>query len=270
MKFKTFSLRTLGVAALGVALASIASCSGSDKAKALQQAAAVADSIASAEGNANVEVNEAGTGLDATFRISDSLINVKSIGKELFEAYAAQQLKAVSPDAINLISHALRENKGEITVELLVPGQEPQLFTLTPRRFVDLQRARLTQLDPAIAKEQVVKVAEGMCPNPKAHAGALRVDVAVVKSFLEYNVVWPSEKDLAGKDQGGLTFNYFNDLKRELLQLGDMSQPVIDLLSSLSIDGVRMVYSAEGTDKVVKQAFPWRELQKPIEEYNIK
>lgn len=270
MNFKTKSLRTLGVAALGIALASIASCSGGDKAEALQHAAAVADSIVSANGDANVEVNAAGTGIDATFRISDSLINVQSIGQELFDIYASQELKTVSPDDINLISHALRETKGDITVELLVQGQEPKTFTLTPRRFVDLQKARLTQLDPAIAKEQIVKVAEGMCPNPKAHAGAVRVDVAIVKSFLEYNVVWPSEKDLAGKDQAGLTFNYFNPLKQELLDLGTMNQPVVDLLTSLSIDGVRMVYSAEGTDKVVKQAFPWRELQKPIEEYNIK
>ena len=270
MKFKTMSLRTVGFAVLGVALASIASCSGGDNTEALQHAASVADSIVCANGDANVEVNAAGTGLDATFRIADTLINVQSIGKELFEVYASQQLKTVSPDAINLISHALRETKGDITVELLAEGQQPQTFTLTPRRFVDLQKARLTQLDPAIAKEQVVKVAEGMCPNSKAHAGALRVDVAVVKSFLEYNVVWPSEKDLAGKDQSTLTLNYFNSLKQELIDLGTLSQPVIDLLSSLSIDGVRMVYSAEGTDKVVKQAFPWRELQKPIEEYNVK
>jgi len=254
---------------LVVVFASMASCSGGDKTQALARAAALADSIVSGNGNANVEVNEAGTGLDATFRIADSLLNLQPIGQELFEIYAAQQLKYASADDINAVCQALRETEGDVTVELVASGQEARAFTLTPRRIISLQKARLSQLDPAKAKEQVVKVAEGMCPNPKAHAGALRTDVSVVKSFLEYNIVWPSEKDIAGKEQGNLTYLYCNAIKEQFIQMGDLKQPIIDLLTSLGIDGVRIVYSAEGSDKTVKQAFPWREIQKPTEEYNI-
>lgn len=260
--------RVLGMAALGLLVASsVASCSGGDKGQALQAAAAVADSIVSADGNANVEVNEAGTGLDATFRMTDSLINVDAIGKELFDAYAAQQLKTVAPDDINTISHALTATKGDIKVQILGTDQKSKEFTLSPREFVNLQKARLSQLDPGQAKEQVVKVAEGMCPNPKAHEKASKVEVAVVKSFLEYNIVFPSQKDFADLNQGMLTFHYLNALKTELKNLGEMEQPVVDLLLSLGIDGVRIQYSAEDSEKVLKQAFPWREMQKPLEDY---
>lgn len=269
MKFKSLTSNIFGLLGAGVLMSAVVSCSGSDKSQALVSAAALADSIVSADGNANVEVSENGVGMDASFRISDPQIQVQAIGQELFDAYASQQLKLVSPDDINTISHALRGTKGDITVQLLSRDQKPQVFTLSPQRFVELQKARLSQLDPGKAKEQAVKVAEGMCPNPKAHEGAVRVDVALVKGFIEYNIVWPSQKDLSNKEQSMLTLLYFNDLKKSLKELGELEQPVIDLLTNLGIDGVRVQYSAEDGDKVIKQAFPWRELQKPIEEYKI-
>ena len=78
------------------------------------------------------------------------------------------------------------------------------------------------------------------------------------RGFIEYNIVWPSQKDLANKEQSVLTLLYFNDLKKSLMDLGELEQPVIDLLTNLGIDGVRVQYSAEDGDKVIKQAFPWR------------
>lgn len=256
-------LLTLASAALAVAGIS---CSGGNSAQALQEAAHVADSLVNTRWNANVEVNGAQTGLDATFRVSDSLINVDAIGNELFDLFAAYEIKQIPADDINLISKAVLAAKGEINVQLIAPGDKSKTFVLSPKRFVELQKAMLTQLNPSVAKTQLLKVAENFCPNPKAHEGAKSVDVSVVKSFLEYNVIWPSEKAFAGKDQSVLTVNYFNALKQEYQQLGALAHPAIQIMESLGIDGVRMVYSAEGSEREIKQAFPWREIQKPIEE----
>ena len=62
--------------------------------------------------------------------------------------------------------------------------------------------------------------------------------------------------------QGVLTGRYMQPLRDEYGRLGSLEYPVVEMLKTLGIDGVRMVYVATGTDEEVKQAFPWREIFK--------
>lgn len=241
------------------------SCSKGSSAAEIEKAAAVADSVLSADGNASAAVNAEATGIDVTVRV-DSLIDVTAVGQELFDIYASAWLKTVPAAKLDQVAKALRESKGSVTVKLVNPDSRSQQFTYTPKRIIDLQRARLTQLDPSIAKSQVIKVAEAMVPNPKANEGADSISASIAMSFLEYTIEWPTAKNYADRGQGVLTTLYFNPLKQQLIDLGPSAQPIVEMLTSLGIDGIRMVYTAKDSDKVIKQAFPWRELEKPIEE----
>ena len=118
------------------------------------------------------------------------------------------------------------------------------------------------QLNASAAREQVVKLAETMVPAPAAHKDAVRVEAAVVKSFLEYNIIFADAKAYAGNDQSLLTVRYFEPLKAQYRAMGDMAPSVVEMLQGMGIDGVRIQYSAENSDKTIKQAFPWREISK--------
>lgn len=256
---KTICLTAITALALG-----IASCGNHKSADNLLAAGVLADSIANAEANGSVVVNT--PNLQASFTITDPEIPVNQIGQELFDVFAAQQLKKISPKDISAVCEALRSSDGELAVIINSVDGESIAFNLTPHRIIALQRAKNSELNFSAARTQVVAIAERMTPNPEAHAGAVKVEASVAKSFLEYNVIWAKSAEFDKKSQGVLTQNYFNALKLQYQALGGLAEPVIDMLSSMGIDGVRIVYSAENSDKQLKQAFPWREIREPIVE----
>lgn len=252
-------LRLLSMALAGVLL--LAGCGGG--ADRLASAAQTADSVVSVNRNANVEVNAEGTGLDVTFRMNNPLVHVDAIGPQLFDAYASQVLKTYPAKVVTEVCRAMQEAKGELRVEIENTGlQESKVFTLSGRRVLDLHRAGLSALDPGAVREQLVKVAELMVPGGKANDGCVRVETSVSKGFLEYNIVWPDAKAFDGKDQGLLTARYMAALRADFKSLGEQGPEFVDFLGKVGIDGVRMVYTAEGSDVSIRQAFPWREIMK--------
>lgn len=247
----------VAVAALGM---SVGGCgNGAAKAESLQAAASLADSVAG-EG---WEVKADGNNLVATCTLTDSLLNPEAIGDALFDIYAAQQLKTYSAADINAVANALHENEGKLDITLVSPALgSSRAIELTAKRLVTLQKSKNSQLNASAAREQVVKLAETMVPAPAAHKDAVRVEAAVVKSFLEYNIIFADAKAYAGNDQSLLTVRYFEPLKAQYRAMGDMAPSVVEMLQGMGIDGVRIQYSAENSDKTIKQAFPWREISK--------
>ena len=51
-------------------------------------------------------------------------------------------------------------------------------------------------------------------------------------------------------------------LRADFKSLGEQGPEFVDFLGKVGIDGVRMVYTAEGSDVSIRQAFPWREIMK--------
>lgn len=260
MTFKNI-MRAGAVAVAAIAVgAGIAGCDKSaSRAEALEAAALLADSVAGEGWNVAVDAED----LACTYTLADSLIDPVAIGDALFDVYAAQQLKNYLAADINALCNALTENKGgfEITIVNPAKGTERQV-EITPRRLVTLQKSKNSQLNASAAREQAVALAKTMVPAPGAHKDAVRVEASVVKSFLEYNIVFADAKAYAGNDQSLLTVRYFEPLKAEYRALGDLGEPVVQMLQGMGIDGVRILYSAENSDKTIKQAFPWREICK--------
>lgn len=242
--------------------------SGAKQVEALMEASATADKMIPAEYNHNVEVDEQGTGLDVAFRLADSLVNVRQIGPELFEALASLNLREYRADDLNAVVEVLRNTKGDVNVELISTSQESSEYKLSPSQLLKLRTAKLTQLNTAAIKSQIVDVAADFFVGG-VPAGATSVETAIVKSFLEYNVEWPSASSYATREQGWLTYSYFNQFKRIYADVNASLPGLIPMLTSLGIDGIRVVYSAPDSERQLRQAFPWRELEKPIEDFPI-
>ncbi len=259
---KIRNILRLGAVAAIIAAAG-AGISGCDKsaqrAEALQSAAELADSLAGEGWAIAVEAE----GIAATYTLTDSLIDPAKIGDALFDVYAAQQLKSYPAAHINTVCDALRDNGGMLEIKIVSPAKNTEReIGLTARRIITLQKSKNSQLNASAAREQTVKMAETMIPAPGAHKAAVRTEASVVKSFLEYNIIFADDKEYAGKDQSLLTVRYFEPLKAQYRALGDLGPALLQMLEGMGIDGVRIVYSAENSDKTIKQAFPWREITK--------
>lgn len=254
----------LKIFSFAASLLVFAACGKSGAENALTTAGELADSIASAEADGTATVNA--PDLQLSFTVEDAELPLDCIGQNVFDLFASQQLKRLSPQDITTVCNALRDSKGNLIVILNSPAGESATFTLTPKQILYLQRAKNSELNLGAARNEVVAIAQRMVPAPEAHSGALRVETSVSKSFLEYNVIWPKASAYDKYPQGLLTKNYFNALKKQYQALGRLAEPIVNELNTLGIDGVRIVYSAEDSDKELKQAFPWREIRLPIEE----
>lgn len=253
--------RVGAVAVIAMALGSeMVGCNkDAQKAEALQAAAALADSVAGQGWDVKVDDKN----IAAIYTLADSILNPEAIGDALFDVYAAGQLKAYSASDINTVSNALHENDGSLAISVISPAKGTRrVVYLTAKHLVMLQKSKNSQLNASAAREQVVKMAEMMVPAPDAHKDAVQVEASVVKSFLEYNIVFSDVKAFSGKDQSLLTLRYLEPLKAEYRALGELGAPIVEMLETMGIDGVRIQYSAENSDKTIKQAFPWREICK--------
>lgn len=238
--------------------------SAPDPAAALERAAAIADSIAHTD--ADGSVISAPPGLQASFAIPDAGFPLTLIGRDIFDVLASQQLKKLPAEQITYICDALRDTESDLTVTLTDDADESVSFTLTPRQILQLRRAKSTDLNIPAARTQLIAIASAMVPAPDAASGSLRTDAAIVKSFLQYEIIWPKPSDFDRLPQGALTARYFNPLKQWYQSMGRLAEPVIEMLTSLGIDGIRILYTAEGSDRQLRQAFPWREIRQPIQE----
>lgn len=245
-----------------VALA-LFSCAGGDKGDYLAEAAAVADSIAMSEAGGSATV--VAPDITLCLAVDDAGIPLSLLRESLFNVFVSQQLKGLPASDVAMVCDALKASGGNLNVVLNSPTGDSVSFALSAHQIVRLQRAKLSEFNLGDARNDVVVMAEQMVPGGEAHRGAVRVDVSVSKGFLEYNVVWSNVGSYSGYPQGILTQRYLNALRQDYADLGGLGLPVVKLLSALGIDGVRMVYSAENSDKTLKQAFPWREIRMPVE-----
>lgn len=257
------TILNLTAAAL-VALTAACGPSEAEKAARLEGAAAAIDSIVGSTQAPfeSVSATYAAPNVDVAVTLRDSMIKVDLLGEQLMDYYAADGLKSLDAQQVWDISKTLKSLDTPVVMTITDTYGAQKTFIFPAEKIQKLLKAKPTSLDVPKVKEQVVAMAGGAVPAPLAHPGT-QVSASIEKGFLTYTVVWPSKKNLAGVTQGNLTGNYLDALRRQYGRLGDLEYPVVEMLKSLGIDGVRMVYTAADDDDVqIKQAFPWREIFK--------
>lgn len=258
--------RYVCVAVVAMSMVAVAgSCgpSAAERAARMESAAATVDSLVHTT-EAPFVVSKAvyaEPNIDVSFVLADSVIKVDLLGDELMDYYLAEQLKTSDGAALREVCSALKSSEASVVLSLTDAYGGSKTFIYTADKLQNLAKAKRSQLNVPKVKEQVVAVAGGAVPAPSAHMGT-QVSTSIDKGFLTYTVTWPSKSAVSGMPQGVLTGRYMQPLRDEYGRLGSLEYPVVEMLKTLGIDGVRMVYVATGTDDEVKQAFPWREIFK--------
>lgn len=252
-------LLTAGV----VALVSACGPSAAETTARLESAAATVDSLVHTTG-APFAVSKAAyaePNIDVTFVLTDSMIKVDLLGDELMDYFVAEQIKPVDRSVLNPVIATLKAAEANVVVSVTDAYGTTKTFIYSGDKLSNLAKSKRSQLNVPKVREQVVAMAGGAVPAPAAHPGT-QVAASIDKGFLVYTMTWPSKKSLDGLSQGVLTGRYLQPLRNQYSQLGSLEYPVVEMLKTLDIDGVRIVYAAAGTDDVVKQGFPWREIFK--------
>lgn len=259
-------MRKLLNMAAGALVVLTAACgpSEAERTARLEGAAAAIDSLVATSQAPfeSVSAAYAAPNVDIAVTLRDSMIKVDLLGEQLMDYYAADQLKSMDAARVSAVVKTLRSMETPVVVTLTDTYGAQKTFIFPADKIQRLMKAKPSSLDVPKVKEQVVAMAGGAVPAPWAHPGT-QVSASIDKGFLTYTVTWPSKRSLAGVEQGNLTGNYLDALRRQYGRLGDLEYPVVEMLKSLGIDGVRMVYTAADDDDVqIKQAFPWREIFK--------
>ncbi|MDO4320202.1 MAG: hypothetical protein Q4C34_06455 [Bacteroidales bacterium] len=259
--FRYISLPVVAVAL--IALASACGPSAAERTARMESATATVDSLVhtSEAPFAVSKADYAEPNIDVTVVLADSMIKVDLLGEDLMDYYLAEQLKTSDQQALRSICSTLKDNEANVVLSLTDAFGASKTFIFSGEKLLNLAKAKRSQLNVPKVKDQVVALAGGAVPAPSAHAGA-QVSTSIDKGFLTYTVTWPGKGVISGMPQGVLTGRYMQPLRDQYGRLGSLEYPVVEMLKTLGIDGVRIVYVATGTDDEVKQAFPWREIFK--------
>lgn len=244
-------------------LASSCGPSAAERTARMESAASVVDSLVHTT-DAPFAVSKATyaePNIDVTIVLTDSMIKVDLLGENLLDYYLAEQLKTSDRQKLQSICSTLKDNEANVVLSITDTFGASKTFIYSGSKLLDLAKAKLSQLNVPKVKDQVVALAGAAVPAPSAHAGA-QVSTSIEKGFLTYTITWPGKGAISGMPQGVLTGRYMQPLRDQYSRLGSLEYPVAEMLKTLGIDGVRIVYAATGTEDEVKQAFPWREIFK--------
>lgn len=248
------------------ALAVTAACGPSDKERtaALDATAASIDSLVATTMAPfdSCTASYAGSTVNVRVALRDSMIKVDLLGDQLMDYFASDWLKAQDPQRVSELVKRLKKYDTGVTLTVRDTYGVSRNYLFTGDKITKLLKAKPSSLDVTKVREQVVALAGAAVPAPYAHPGT-QVSASVKLGFLTYTITWPSKQDLKGLKQGNLTGRYMDALRRQYGRLGDLEYPVVEMLKSLGMDGVRIVYTAADDDAMeLKQAFPWREIFK--------
>lgn len=234
--------------------------SQAEKLARLDAAAAALDSVLSECGAPVTDVKAVANDADVLLSVAvkDSVVNASLVGAELMDYFVAQQLKSMSKDVVNSVTKAIEGTQGAVKLTLTDMYGTSAEFSFTGESVRHLYKAKGSELNAPRVKEQVCALFEPALPNAAARIGADHVELGVDKGFLTYTVVFPSDKAFRDSGQGLLTRLYMKPFQDQYAALGCLEAPVVDLLKSLKIDGVCVIYKALNGDKEIRQSFPWR------------
>lgn len=189
-----------------------------------------------------------------------SRLDVEAVDPTLFNFFAAYQIKEIDITPLNLFVNALKQT-GDTVEVVLRNGDQAKSFYLAPAKILLLHGAKNTDLDISGVKQGLKAAAESFFPLYPPDSAAQK-SVSIDKGFLQFELTFSSAKSFERYDQSIFTAKYLPMLKSEFQKLNSGRLMLYTPLKSIGVEGVRMVYKAEDSQKTIKQAFPWRELIK--------
>ncbi|MDE6287447.1 MAG: hypothetical protein K2M00_01520 [Muribaculaceae bacterium] len=259
---KTFFRKALSIAAVSAVMVAAVSCgeSQADKIKKLDAAAAAVDSVykgvEAPVSNLKAQAND--TDVTVSVAVLDSMIRIDLVGDEMMDYFMAQQIKKAPAALVNEVTKAVTGTAGALQLSVTDLYGNERTFSFTGETLRHLYKAKGSQLNAPRVKEQVCRMLLPALPNALATTDAESIDLSVDKSFLTYTVTFASDRRFKDSGQGLLTRIYMDAFKAQYASLGELCDPVVEMLKSLGIDGVCVIYKALNGDKEIRQAFPWR------------
>lgn len=187
------------------------------------------------------------------FQVADSLVDVAMISPDLMDVVVAEYLKNGAVENAGELVSALIKNKAVAKIELSDVYGGSKEFEYSGERLRSLLKAHITQLNVSAAKANVVEMAMTYIPPTKGETPA--VETSLANGFINYTMDFPMPTYI-NNGQGLLTLRYRDWLAAHYAP----GTPIVELLQTLGVEGIRVTYTSTATDKELKQSFPWRSL----------
>ena len=238
--------------------------SQADKTTKLEAATAALDSVLNTTEapikSLSISADDANINVAATF--GDSLLHADLLGEELMNYFVAGQIKQIKADVVNQVNRALDSSVGSLKLSLTDTWGNSFAIAYSAEDLRHLYKAKGSQLNVPMVKEQLVILLSNSLPTTKANKDSKGITLSIDKGFLNYDILFDKYQKFEKDRQGYITTLYFDLIKAQYASLGKLQTPIIDTMKELGIDGIRVTFVANDSDKELKQAFPWREIAK--------
>lgn len=202
---------------------------------------------------------------DKTLKVDVKLncedLKVAELRQPLVEYALAIYLKANTTTRLADIANALGRLEGNMVVTITDVDNESQSYTISHSRLKNLIRARLMELNFNEVKSNVTEIMEKATEGYKEAVNAAEAEFAVKTGFAQYTIKFNRAVEYRNFNQASLRGRYVNKLKPQYEAWGSFEPMVVELLTSLSIEGYRFVYTTTSDSNTINAAIPWRLLK---------
>ena len=191
-------------------------------------------------------------------RFADSNIAVADLSESLVQYALAMYLKSHTGQRLDDIANALTRLDGKMTVTVTDVDNASRSYEIPVARVKQLVRLRPMELNFTEVRANVLEIMGKRCAALREATGADDVQFAFSGGFAQYSFTFGSARDYSRYNRGSLTGHYVNLLKPEYESFGAMRPFVVQLLTSLQIEGYRFAYDTAAGGNSLKAVVPWR------------
>ena len=210
--------------------------------------------------SADVEYSDAV--LSVAIAFSDTAVSVSDYSESLVQYVLAQYLKAHGGPDLDVVLNTLSSEEGSLKLTLSDTHGTSREYPVAAGRLKQLVKLKPMELNYNDVRTNVSDILAKKCSEYKDAYNATDAEFGIVSSFAQYTLAFPKASAYSNLNQASLTGRYLKVIQPRYEEFGACRPMVEELMTSLSIDGYRFVYTDADGGHELKAALPWRLINK--------
>lgn len=194
--------------------------------------------------------------LSVDIAFNDSIIEVDEVSDALVQYVLAQYMKSHTGENLDITLNTLGKEKGVMSLTLSDVYGNQKIIDLPSATLKKLVTTKPMELRYPEVRSNVLDIMEERTDELVREANAVDGEFSYTAGFAQYTLNFRAASNFANQTQGTLTGRYKRIFTQYYESYGACGPMIRELEESLQIDGIRVIYNADG--KQVKTAMPWR------------
>lgn len=189
---------------------------------------------------------------------ADTTVNVADFSDDLIEYVVAYYIKQHPGQNLDTVLNTLSAEEGSLKLTLTNPAGQTKECSIGAARLKKLYFLKFSELNPAKVKTDIDKIMSLRAESYRKEFNAQSAEFRFYAGFAEYELTFASASAYSNLTQNSLRGKYQNIFRAQFDNYGECRGIIEGVLTSLGIEGCRIVYTDKNDTKTLKAALPWR------------